>query len=139
MSSVSISNDGKYGIVHLFSQEIHLWNLQTRKLEMQFHHKRSPDLVPLYLQACFGGKQDSFVISGSLGNLTSFHTLNTQFKLISITKDGNVFIWNKNGSLLEKLAAHSSAVNCVCWNRESRSMFASGGDDCIVKVWRPRK
>ena len=64
---MEISEDGNYILVHLCSQVIHLWDFKTKKLVYQYYHKRSLESINVFLTATFG-VQDSFILSGSIGN-----------------------------------------------------------------------
>ena len=58
--------------------------------------------------------------------------------LFVLTKspDSKVYIWHKeNGTLIETLEGHTKGcVNAVAWNPADSSMFASAGDDRIVRM-----
>ena len=49
-----------------------------------------------------------------------------------------MFLWQRNGTLLEVVEAHTKSVNCIKWNKGSTDemMFASCGDDHQVILWQ---
>lgn len=54
--------------------------------------------------------------------------------------DSKVHIWRSNGNHLEQLEGHSpGCVNSVAWHPTDPSTFASAGDDCRVRIWRPAR
>lgn len=63
ITSLSVSGDGKFFIVNLSSQEIHLWDLAGEwKKPLKFSgHKQSKYVI----RSCFGGIDSSFIASGS--------------------------------------------------------------------------
>lgn len=63
ITSLSVSGDGKFFIVNLSSQEIHLWDLAGEwKQPVKFSgHKQSKYVI----RSCFGGLDSSFIASGS--------------------------------------------------------------------------
>lgn len=63
ITSFSLSNDGKFLLVNLLDQEIHLWTIDGDvKLVTKYEgHKRSRFVV----RSCFGGLEQSFIASGS--------------------------------------------------------------------------
>lgn len=63
ITSLSVSADGKFFIVNLGSQEIHLWDLAGEwKQPLKFlGHKQSKYVI----RSCFGGLDSSFIASGS--------------------------------------------------------------------------
>lgn len=63
ITSFSLSNDGKFLLLNLANQEIHLWTIDGDiKLVAQYKgHKRSRFVV----RSCFGGLEQSFIASGS--------------------------------------------------------------------------
>jgi WD40 repeat protein len=114
ITSFCLSSDDKFLIVSLMNQEIHLWDIEGNvKLVCKYKgYKRSRFVV----RACFGGFGQSFVAGGS--------------------EDSQVYIWMKeSGELLEKLAGHSGAVNCVSWNPVNPHMLASASDDRTIRIW----
>ncbi|CAA7017510.1 unnamed protein product [Microthlaspi erraticum] len=116
ITSLSVSGDGKFFIVNLSSQEIHLWDLAGEwKQPLKFSgHKQSKYVI----RSCFGGLDSSFIASGS--------------------EDSQVYIWNlKNAKPLEVLSGHSMTVNCVSWNPRNPRMLASASDDQTIRIWGP--
>uniref|UniRef100_A0A1J3HFZ9 WD repeat-containing protein 26 n=2 Tax=Noccaea caerulescens TaxID=107243 RepID=A0A1J3HFZ9_NOCCA len=118
ITSLSVSGDGKFFIVNLSSQEIHLWDLAGEwKQPLKFSgHKQSKYVI----RSCFGGLDSSFIASGS--------------------EDSQVYVWNlKNAKPLEVLSGHSMTVNCVSWNPRNPRMLASASDDQTIRIWGPGK
>lgn len=63
ITSLSISGDGKFFIVNLSCQEIHLWDLAGEwKQPLKFSGHRQSKYV---IRSCFGGLDSSFIASGS--------------------------------------------------------------------------
>ena len=59
----------------------------------------------------------------------------SRINVLTILSDGLVYVWQReNGNLVEKLPGHSGTVNCVAWNPKNSSMFASGGDDRLIRM-----
>ncbi|KAF2538309.1 hypothetical protein F2Q68_00020037 [Brassica cretica] len=116
ITSLSVSGDGKFFIVNLSSQEIHLWDLAGEwKQPLKFTGHRQSKYV---IRSCFGGLDSSFIASGS--------------------EDSQVYIWNvKNKKPLEVLSGHSMTVNCVSWNPRNPLMLASASDDQTIRIWGP--
>lgn len=49
--------------------------------------------------------------------------------------DSFVYVWQReNGNLVEKLPGHSRTVNCVAWNPKDSHVFASAGDDRLIRM-----
>ncbi|VVB07181.1 unnamed protein product [Arabis nemorensis] len=118
ITSLSISANGKFFIVNLSSQEIHLWDLAGEwKQPLKFSgHKQSKYVI----RSCFGGLDSLFIASGS--------------------ENSQVYIWNlKNAKPLEVLSGHSMTVNCVSWNPRNPRMLASASDDQTIRIWGPAK
>lgn len=63
ITSLSLSRDGKFLIVNLNSEEIHLWNFYvSSSLADKFRgHKQGKYVI----RSCFGGSDSSFIASGS--------------------------------------------------------------------------
>ncbi|CAO2827631.1 unnamed protein product [Amaranthus hypochondriacus] len=114
ITSFSLSNDGKFLLVNLLDQEIHLWTIDGDvKLVTKYEgHKRSRFVV----RSCFGGLEQSFIASGS--------------------EDSQVYIWHRSsGKLVDILPGHSGAVNCVSWNPVNHHMLATASDDRTIRIW----
>ncbi|KAJ3678361.1 hypothetical protein LUZ60_002164 [Juncus effusus] len=116
ITSFSLSDDDEYLLVNLLNQEIHLWCIGDGggpSLDKKYKgHKR----LRFVLRSCFGGTDQGFIASGS--------------------EDSLVYIWHRQTEdLIETLAGHSGAVNCVCWNPADPYMLASGSDDHTVRIW----
>ncbi|XP_010522523.1 PREDICTED: WD repeat-containing protein 26 [Tarenaya hassleriana] len=116
ITSISVSDDGKFFIINLNSEEIHLWDVEGENEQpVKFTgHKQSKYVI----RSCFGGLNSSFIASGS--------------------EDSQVYIWNRKSSKpLEVLSGHSMTVNCVSWNPKKPRMLASASDDRTIRIWGP--
>ncbi|KAI4305977.1 hypothetical protein L6164_029298 [Bauhinia variegata] len=114
VTSFSLSKDNRFLLVNLLNHEIHLWNIEGNpKLVGKYEgHRRSRFVI----RSCFGGLKQAFIASGS--------------------EDSQVYIWHRSsGELIEALAGHSGAVNCVSWNPANPHMLASASDDRTIRVW----
>ncbi|CAM6099990.1 unnamed protein product [Calypogeia fissa] len=116
ITSLSVSRDGRYLLVNLVSQEIHLWDIteddNTSKPFKYKGHRQGRYVI----RSCFGGSDQAFILSGS--------------------EDSQVYLWHRgNGELLEVLPGHSGTVNCVSWNPVNPYMFASASDDHTIRIW----
>ncbi|CAN4093425.1 unnamed protein product [Withania somnifera] len=116
VTSLSLSGDGKFFIVNLNSQEIHMWDTAGSWLSpVKFKGHKQHKYV---IRSCFGGLDSSFIASGS--------------------EDSKVYIWNCRGSKpIQILCGHSMTVNCVSWNPKKPQMLASASDDQTIRVWGP--
>ncbi|KAK7300205.1 hypothetical protein RJT34_11042 [Clitoria ternatea] len=114
VTSFSLSKDNKFLLVNLLNQEIHLWNIEgAPKLVGKYKGHRRARFV---IRSCFGGLKQAFIASGS--------------------EDSQVYIWHRSsGELIEALAGHSGAVNCVSWNPANPHMLASASDDRTIRIW----
>jgi len=94
-------------------QEVHLWDASTQALVHRYRGHRQERFV---LRACFGGADESLVLSGS--------------------EDSQIYIWNRyNEDLIATLPGHSGSVNAVSWCPGDSTIFASASDDHTVRVW----
>ena len=52
------------------------------------------------------------------------------------SQDARIYIWHKeNGTLIETLEGHAGGcVNAVAWNSSNPGMFASAGDDRMIRM-----
>jgi WD40 repeat protein len=92
ITSLSVSKNGRYLLVNLVSQEIHLWDISaTKELPKKYRGHRQGRYVS---RSCFGGTDYAFIVSGSedsqvhLSLSQSFHArfvaFLVQFSSISI-------------------------------------------------------
>ncbi|XP_015892142.3 WD repeat-containing protein WDS homolog isoform X1 [Ziziphus jujuba] len=118
ITSLSISGDGKFFIVNLNSQEIHMWDVAGKweKPKKYMGHKQNKYVI----RSCFGGLNSTFIASGS--------------------ENSQVYIWSRRNSRpIEVLSGHSMTVNCVSWNPCWPRMLASASDDNTVRIWGPSR
>jgi WD40 repeat protein len=63
MTSLSVSNDGRFLLVNLTNQEIHLWDItDNSKLLFKYRGHRQTRFV---IRSSFGGSSQTFIVSGS--------------------------------------------------------------------------
>ena len=116
------------------SQHLVLVSLQDNELQM-WDYKEN-----ILIQKYFGQKQQHFIIRScfAYGN-----------KLVmSGSEDGKIYIWDRiRGNLVSVLSGHSTVMsnstkpmgkncNVVASNPADKEMFASGGDDGKIKIWK---
>ncbi|KAG0477070.1 hypothetical protein HPP92_013911 [Vanilla planifolia] len=114
ITSFSLSRDETLLLVNLLNEEIHLWSIVDVPMLLTKYrgHRRSRFVI----RSCFGGFGQTFIASGS--------------------EDSQVYIWHRgSGELIQALAGHSGAVNCVSWNPANPQILASGSDDHTIRVW----
>lgn len=117
LTSVSVSDKNPAQIlINVSPNELQLWDWSRHILLAKYVGHKQEKFV---LRSCFG-YDERVILSGS--------------------EDGRIFMWNKEyGALLGVFDAHTGNSNCVCWNPRVKSMFASSGDDTIVKIWGPSR
>ena len=116
-----------------------LVNLQYN--EMQLWDYKENVLIQKY----FGQKQEQFIIRSCFG---------LDNKLVaSGSEDGKIYIWDRiKGNIITVLDAHTSErapsfgqswnrrvgrnCNIVAWNPKNKYVFASGGDDGYMVIWK---
>ncbi|OJJ32812.1 hypothetical protein ASPWEDRAFT_52944 [Aspergillus wentii DTO 134E9] len=115
-TSVAMSRDSRHMLVNLSEGEIQLIDIDTTDIVRRFEGQKQGHFV---IRSTFGGAAENFVVSGS--------------------EDSRVYVWHKeNGTLVETLDGHiSGCVNSISWNPTNPGMFASAGDDCLVRIWTP--
>eukprot|EP00040_Diaphanoeca_grandis_P012449 m.63069 g.63069 ORF g.63069 m.63069 type:complete len:625 (-) comp23236_c0_seq2:55-1929(-) len=113
ITSLTLSRDGKSALVNVSSEELHVWNVQSRKLAQKYYgHKQSRYAI----RSCFGGLDDGFIASGS--------------------EDNGVYVWHRNTqTLLGRLEGHRRSVNCVAWHPADVGLLASASDDKTIRFW----
>lgn len=114
-------------LVSLQSNELQLWDFKEQIL----------------VQKYFGQKQEQFIIRSCFGYGNKL--------VASGSEDGKVFIWDRtNGNIVGVLTAHMAdrpvpsgstkkfGKNCnvVVWSPKDKPLFASGGDDGYIKIWK---
>lgn len=118
ITSLSVSADGKFFIVNLNSQEIHMWDVEGKwKKPLKYTGHWQNKYV---IRSCFGGSNSSFIASGS--------------------ENSEVYIWNRQKSEpIAILSGHSMTVNSVSWNPRNPHLLASASDDHTIRIWGPTK
>ncbi|KAL4923426.1 WD40-repeat-containing domain protein [Aspergillus undulatus] len=113
-TSVVVSNDSRHMLVNLTECQIQLIDIETTEVIRRFQGQKQSTFI---IRSTFGGAAENFVVSGS--------------------EDSRIYIWHKeNGTLVETLEGHlHGCVNAISWNPADPGMFASAGDDCLVKIW----
>lgn len=144
LMSVTISQDSRHMLVSMSQAHIQLMEIDSGKVIHRFEGHQQKDFI---LRSAFGGADENFVVSGSEGMLISVlsrppsppsRLLFNHMPILTPTKqDSRIYIWRSNGLLIEALDAHAGCVNSVAWHPRDPSTFASAGDDCRVKIWRP--
>ncbi|KAL4894818.1 WD40-repeat-containing domain protein [Aspergillus ambiguus] len=113
-TSLAVSKDSRHMLVNLSEGQIQLIDIDTTDVVRRFQGQKQGSYI---IRSAFGGAAENFVVSGS--------------------EDSRVYIWHKeNGTLVETLEGHiSGCVNSICWNPTNPGMFASAGDDHMIRIW----
>ncbi|KAH8430680.1 uncharacterized protein LDX57_008342 [Aspergillus melleus] len=113
-TSVAVSKDSRQMLVNLSEGQIQLIDIDTTNVIRRFQGQKQGSFV---IRSAFGGAVENFVVSGS--------------------EDSRVYIWHReNGTVVETLEGHiSGCVNAISWNPTNPGMFATAGDDCLVRIW----
>ncbi|KAH8591494.1 WD domain-containing protein [Bisporella sp. PMI_857] len=115
MGSVCITQNSRHLLVNTLDGEARLIDLDTRETIRKFKSNTKKE-SRVIIQASLGGANESFVVTGS--------------------ESGHIFIWHKeNGQLVEGIDGHPKTnCNSVSWNPKHPQMFASAGDDNMVRM-----
>ncbi|OLL23302.1 DDB1 and CUL4-associated factor 7 [Neolecta irregularis DAH-3] len=62
--------------------------------------------------------------------IATFHADSSSIQILDIRNPGVSFL---------ELTAHVGNVNCISWQPDSRTVLASGGDDCQILIWDVEK
>ncbi|KAJ1546499.1 hypothetical protein HK096_005016 [Nowakowskiella sp. JEL0078] len=115
ITSVNVSRDGKV-LVRLTNQELHLWDLKERRITKKYIAGKKNE-AKFVVRSCFGGCEESFVVSGS--------------------EESKVWVWNRENEIeLDELSGHTKCVSSVSWNSQ-KGLIASGSDDNTIRIWGP--
>ncbi|KAI8971693.1 WD40-repeat-containing domain protein [Mycotypha africana] len=114
ITSLTLTKNGRYALVNVQElQELHLWDLETRQIVHKYAGQKQLTFI---IRSTLGGRNDSFVISGS--------------------EDNRVYIWSReHETLLEELEGHENTVNCISWRPIEPIQFVSASDDQTIRVW----
>lgn len=66
VTCVTISEDSRYALLNVKNQELHLWDIKEMRLVRKYAGQRQADYV---IRSCFGGTGQSFIVSGSEGEI----------------------------------------------------------------------
>lgn len=127
------SNTDRYSslvLVNVQKNELQLWDYKKNVMIQKYYGQKQEEYI---IRSCFG-LDNKLVVSGS--------------------EDGKVYIWDLlKGNIVGILLGHvrsmtpkrdyflfdkreSKNCNVVAWNPNNKYMFASGGDDGLIKVWK---
>ncbi|TDL15120.1 WD40 repeat-like protein [Rickenella mellea] len=115
LTTVNISQDSRYALIHHAPDEVQLWDLDLAQMVHRFTGLHQGKHV---IRSSFGGADGEFVVSGS--------------------EDGKVYVWNRDtAALLAALPGHGEgrSVNAAVWNPKDERMFASCSDDGTIRIW----
>ncbi len=77
ITSLSLSKDGKYLLVNLVNQEIHLWDIAGKlNSPLKYRGHRQQRYV---IRSCFGGSDQAFIASGSEDSQVSLPFIHIYF------------------------------------------------------------
>ncbi|GMF73875.1 unnamed protein product [Aspergillus oryzae] len=130
-TSVAVSKDSRHMLVNLSEGQIQLIDIDTTDVIRRFQGQKQGSFV---IRSAFGGAAENFVVSGSEGK--SFYVTLCSCFFAHCSKDSRVYVWHKeNGTLVETLEGHiAGCVNAISWNPTNPGLFASAGDDCLVRM-----
>ena len=132
MTCLSISRDSRYMLVNMVDDEVQLIDIESAEIVRRFLGQKQGHFV---IRSTYGGADENLILSGSEGQL-QYHSSHCWLSVLTLLPDSKVYIWHKeNGTLIETLEGHTGGcVSDVAWNPTDSSMFASAGDDRIVRM-----
>ncbi|SCU95562.1 LAFA_0G01002g1_1 [Lachancea sp. 'fantastica'] len=114
-------------LVNVQPHELQLWDFKEQILVQKFYGQRQLQFI---IRSCFG-YDNKLVASGS--------------------EDGKIYIWDRfHGNIVSVINGHEAErastrisnktfgrnCNIVVWNPANKNIFASGGDDGLIKIWK---
>ena len=85
------------------------------------------------IYSCFGGSNEEFFASGSEDNLIYIYHREKETPINRLEGHCKFQIT----LFIRKYFFLAKPVTCVDWHGSSPGLLASGGDDCLVKLWKP--
>ena len=138
VTSLCVSAQGRYLLLHMQSQELHLWDLSSGQQHPMGAVQRGSGAptsraLPTAPTAKFkpGNAQNAgrYIVRATLGGVDEHF-------VASGSEDSQVYIWHRaKGDLLALLPGHSSVVNAVAWSAAQPGLLASASDDRTVRLW----
>ncbi|SCU98903.1 LAME_0G01002g1_1 [Lachancea meyersii CBS 8951] len=114
-------------LINVQPHELQLWDFKEQILVQKYYGQRQLQFI---IRSCFG-YDNKLVASGS--------------------EDGKIYIWDRfHGNIVSVINGHDAErpttrisnktfgrnCNIVVWNPTNKNIFASGGDDGLVKIWK---
>lgn len=130
--SISISQNSRHLLIHCNTGETRMMDVETgEKIRSFIPGDKGGEFI---IRTTFGGANECFVVSGSEGMIDNLDRLSTLLTFLLV--EGNIVIYHREkGSVIEKLGGHKKGCcNSVSWNPTNPSMFASAGDDGIIRM-----
>lgn len=112
ITTISVSKDSKYVLIG-GNKEVGVFDMELRGVYKRFSGTTAEEFA---IRCSFGGPLDNLIMCGS--------------------EDGTFRIWHReSGNEIAHIDAHApDSCNAIAWNPNNNE-FASGGDDCLVKLW----
>ncbi|CEP64293.1 glucose-induced degradation complex subunit GID7 LALA0_S11e00848g [Lachancea lanzarotensis] len=123
----STRNENSLILINVQPHELQLWDFKEQILVQKFYGQRQLQFI---IRSCFG-YDNKLVASGS--------------------EDGKIYIWDRfHGNIVSVINGHEAErastrisnktfgrnCNIVVWNPANKNIFASGGDDGLIKIWK---
>lgn len=88
----------------------------------------------------YGECENIAVMTGHTGAVLEAHFSTDGGSIYTCSTDKTLSVWDVQEAMrVRKLKGHTGFVNSVCATRRGSPTLVSGGDDCTIKVWDPRK